>query len=128
MAPGMRELVFPQVFLPRIEGHLEKVGFLDVTRDGVRYEGTFAAHVDRVGRLTRALRSELGVGHEDRFAVLAMNGHEFIELYHAALFGAGIVVPLNIRFSAAELGYVLADAGTKVVFTDPVFVALVEQA
>ena len=57
-----------------------------------------------------------------------MNGHEFIELYHAALFGAGIINPLNIRFSAAELAYVLHDSGSSVIFTDPVFATLVERA
>jgi long-chain acyl-CoA synthetase len=99
-----------------------------VTRQGVRYEGTFATHVERVLRLCHALGSELGMGSQDRFAVLAMNGHEFIELYHAALFGAGIVNPLNIRFTPAELAYVLGNSGTRVVFTDPVFASLVERA
>lgn len=128
MAMGMKELVFPRFMLPRAETHGDKVGFVDVTRQGVRYEGTFATHVDRVCRLSHALRNALGIGREDRFAVLAMNGHEFIELYHAALFGAGIVNPLNIRLSAAEVAYVLEDSGTKVVFTDPVFATLLEQA
>ena len=127
MVTGMKELVFPRFLLPRAESHGDKVGFVDVTREGIRYEGTFATHVDRVCRLTQALHGELGIDRGDRFAVLAMNGHEFIELYHAALFGAGIVNPLNIRLSASELAYVLEDSGTKVVFTDPVFGALVEQ-
>jgi long-chain acyl-CoA synthetase len=124
----MKELVYPRVFLPRAERLADKVGFVDVTRDGIRYEGTFAAHVDRVQRLCRALATALGVGPQDRFGVLAMNGHEFIELYHAALFGAGVINPINIRFSPAELAYVLADSGTTVVFTDPVFAALVDRA
>lgn len=124
----MKELVYPRVLLPRAERMADKVAFVDVTRDGVRYEGTFAAHVDRVLRLTHSLAHQFAMGKEDRFAVLAMNGHEFIELYHAALFGGGIINPLNIRFSAAELAYVLADSGTKVVFTDPVFAPLIYQA
>jgi long-chain acyl-CoA synthetase len=128
MAEGMQELVFPRLLLPRAESHAAKIGFIDVTGDGVRYEGTFQTHVERVCRLAHALRRQLGVERGDRFAVLAMNGHEFIELYHAAFFGAGIVNPLNIRLSPAELAYVIADSGTKVVFTDPVFATLLEQA
>lgn len=124
----MKELVFPRLMLPRAEAHADKVGFVDVTNDGTRYEGTFAAHLERVWRLADALGSELGVGRGDRFAVLAMNCHEFLELYHAALFGAGVVNPLNLRFTPAELGYVLADSGTKVLFTDPVFASLAQQA
>jgi len=124
----MKELVYPRLLLSRIESVADKVGFVDVTKEGVRYEGTFAAHVERVRRLTNALAGELGLGPGDRFAVLAMNGHEFIELYHAALFGAGIINPLNIRFSPGELAYVLRDSGTTVVFTDPVFASLVDRA
>ncbi|HUY23126.1 MAG TPA: AMP-binding protein [Acidimicrobiales bacterium] len=123
-----KELVYPRFLLPRAERFADKVGFVDVTRNGTVYEGTFAMHVERVQRLAGALGGELGVGRGDRFAVLAMNGHEFIELYHAALFGAGIINPLNIRFSVAELAYVLQDSGTTVVFTDPVFVGLVDRA
>lgn len=124
----MKELVFPRFMVPRAERHADKEAFVDVTSEGVRYRGTFAAHLERVGRLCHAMRTELGIEAGDRFAVLAMNGHEFIELYHAAGFGAGVVNPLNIRFTAAELGYVLADSGTKVVFTDPVFAPLVDEA
>jgi len=114
--------------LPRVESLADKVGFVDVSTEGVRYEGTFAMHVDRVLRLTQALRSELGVERNDRFAVLAMNSHEYLELYHAALFGGGIINPLNIRFTPAELAYVLADSGSTVVFTDPLFATLLDRA
>ena len=124
----MKELIYPRLLLPRVERCANKVGFVDVTTTGIRYRGTFADHVDRVLRLTHALRRQLGLDRQDRFAVLAMNGHEFIELYHAALFGAGIINPLNIRFSPAELAYVLHDSGTTVVFTDPVFATLIERA
>src|ERR1039458_4461813 len=127
-AVPMNELIYPRFLLPRAERFADKVGFVDVTRAGVRYSGTFATHVDRVLRLSHALPTELGLARDDRFAVLAMNGHEFIELYHAALFGAGIINPLNIRFSAAELAYVLNDSGTDIVFTDPMFAGLVEKA
>ena len=124
----MKELIYSRFLLPRAERFADKVAFVDVTSQGVRYEGTFALHVERVQRLAQALSTQLGIGRGDRFGVLAVNGHEFIELYHAALFGAGIINPLNIRFSTAELAYVLQDSGTKVVFTDPIFAPLLERA
>jgi len=124
----MKELVYQRMFLPTAERLADKVGFVDVTRDGVRYEGTFAAHVQRVERLCAAMAANLGLGRQDRFAVLAMNSHEFLELYHAALFGAAVINPVNIRFSPAELAYVLGDSGATVVFTDPVFASLVDRA
>ena len=124
----MKELVYPRFLLPRAERLADKVAFVDLTRDGVRYEGTFGTHIDRLLRLASAMRSELGVEPGDRFAVLAMNGHEFLELYHAAMFGAGIINPLNIRFTPAELAYVLNDSDARVVFTDPVFASLLDRA
>ena len=60
--------------------------------------------------------------------VLAMNGHEFLELYHAAMFGAGIINPLNIRFTPAELAYVINQSQSRVIFSDPVFVSLIDRA
>jgi long-chain acyl-CoA synthetase len=124
----MKELVYQRMFLPRAQRLSDKVGFVDVTSAGVRYEGTFATHVERVERLCAAMGGALGLARGDRFGVLAMNGHEFLELYHAALFGAAVINPINIRFSAAELAYVLADSGATVVFTDPVFATLVDRA
>ena len=124
----MKELVYPRLLLPRVERLADKVAFIDLTREGVRYQGTLGDHLSRVLRLASAMRTELGLKPGDRFAVLAMNGHEFIELYHAAMFGAGIINPLNIRFTAPELAYVLNNSGCKVVFTDPVFATLVERA
>lgn len=124
----MNEFVYPRFLLPRVERLPDKVAFVDVTREGVRYEGTFANHVDRLLRLSDAVRSELGVKPGDRFAVLATNGHEYLELYHAAMFGAGIINPLNIRFTPAELAYVLSDSGSRVVFTDPLFAGILDRA
>jgi long-chain acyl-CoA synthetase len=124
----MKELVYPRLLLPRVEQLADKVAFVDLSREGVRYQGTFGNHMDRLLRLANAMRSELGVKPGDRFAVLAMNGHEYLELYHAAMFGAGIINPLNIRFTSPELAYVLNDSGSRVVFTDPVFATLLDRA
>ena len=124
----MKELVYPRLLLPRVEQLPDKVAVIDVTTEGTRYQGTFAGHLDRLLRLVHSMRAVLGVEPGDRFGVLAMNGHEYLELYHAAMFGAGIINPLNIRFTPSELAYVLNDSGTRVVFTDPVFASLLDRA
>ena len=90
------------------------------------YSATYAQHLDRVGRTVGALRS-LGVGPGDRFAIMALNSHQFLELYHAAFLGAGVANPLNLRLAAKELGFILADSGTKVCFTDAFFAPVIEQ-
>ena len=67
------------------------------------------------------------MGREDRFAVMALNSHAFLELYHAAFLGAGVVNPLNLRLAAKELAFILADSGTKVCFTDSFFGGVIAQ-
>jgi long-chain acyl-CoA synthetase len=124
----MRELVYPRLLLPRIEQLPDKVAFVDVTTGGTRYRGTFARHLDRLLRMVHSMRVVLGIEPGDRFGVLAMNGHEYLELYHAAMFGVGIINPLNIRFTPAELAYVLNDSDSRVVFTDPEFAPLLDRA
>jgi len=124
----MKELVYPRLLLQRAEQLADKVAFIDVSCSGTRYQGTYERHIDRLLRLSNAMRSVLGIHPGDRFAVLAANSHEYMELYHAAMFGAGIINPLNIRFAPSELAYVLNDSGSRVVFTDPSFVTLLERA
>ena len=46
---------------------------------------------------------------------MALNSHQFLELYHAGFLGAGVINPLNLRLAPKELQFILADSGTKVV-------------
>ena len=124
----MKELVYPRLLLQRAEQLADKVAFIDVSSTGIRYQGTFENHMDRLVRLANSMRDVLGLKPGDRFAVLAANSHQYIELYHAAMFGAGIINPLNIRFAPSELAYVLNDSGSKVVFTDASFASLLDRA
>jgi long-chain acyl-CoA synthetase len=112
----MKELVYHRLLLPGVERFADKVGFID---EG--YEGTFAQHLDRTLRLASALKSELGIGADDRVAIMATNSHEYVELYHAAYLGAGIINPLNLRLAPKELEFIIKDSGTKVCFVDFVF-------
>jgi long-chain acyl-CoA synthetase len=117
----VKELVYHRHLLPSTEQHADKVAVIDGT-----YRATYAQHLDRVARLAGTLPS-LGIGRGDRFAVMALNGHEFLELYHAAFLGAGIVNPLNLRLASKELAFILADSGTKVCFTDAFFAKVIEE-
>ncbi|MGI8793510.1 MAG: AMP-binding protein [Acidimicrobiales bacterium] len=112
----MKELVYHRMLLPALETYADKVGFHDE-----HYSGTYAQHGDRVMRLCKALSSELGVTRGARFAVMAVNRHEYLELYHAAFLGAGVINPLNLRLAGKELDYIVRDSGTEVVFVDAFF-------
>jgi long-chain acyl-CoA synthetase len=81
-------------------------------------ELTYEQTWERCRRLVGALR-RLGVSEGDRVAVVGPNSHRYLELYQAVP-GAGMVlVPLDRRHSAAELGYALDDSGAKVLFAGP---------
>jgi long-chain acyl-CoA synthetase len=117
----MKELVYHRLLLPAVERSADVAAF----HDG-EYHASFGEHLDRVGRLAGALHT-LGVGSHDRFAVMALNGHEFLECYHAAFLGAGVINPLNLRLAPKELEYILGDSETKVCFVDPFFAPVIDR-
>jgi long-chain acyl-CoA synthetase len=85
-----------------------------VTCGGVRL--TYAETAERCRRLGGAL-GELGLGRGDRVAVIGPNCHRYLELYQGVPGAGMLIVPLNARHVPAELHYVLADAGARVLFT-----------
>jgi len=74
----------------------------------------------RVARLAAALKL-LGIGHNDRAAILALNSHRYFEFLYAAVWAGGAAVPINIRLAAPEIDYILEDAGAKVLLIDDTF-------
>ena len=85
---------------------------------------TYAAFHDRSNQLARAL-ARLGVGRGDRVAVLATNRVEYPIVYFAVLKLGAIVVPVNARFTAAEVAAVVSHADAATVIVGPEFLALV---
>ena len=119
----MKELIFPHMYFSAVQQYGENEAIVDGD-----YRSTWNQHTDRVARLTDALAHTLGVSPADRFAVLALNSHTYLELWHAAFMGAGIINPLNLRLAPRELAYILEDSASEVVFTDASFAPLVAAA
>jgi len=119
----MKELIYHRQFMPAIETFSTKVAVIDGA-----YQANFATHGDRVLRLANAMTRELGLGRGDRFAVMAVNCHEYLELYHAAYLGAAVINPLNLRLAGQELEYIVRDSGTEVVFVDQHFAQVFHDA
>ena len=93
---------------------------------------SFAELYDRAVDAARALAA-LGVGKDDKVGILMANCQEFVDvLLGSQLLGAW-AVPINARYKAKELSYVIADADLRVlVTTDEVvehvdFVALLDE-
>jgi acyl-CoA synthetase (AMP-forming)/AMP-acid ligase II len=118
----VKELVYHRTLLPAAERFADKLGFVDG-----ELRSTYARHVDRVCRLGHALSRELAVEPGEPFAVLALNSLRYLELYHAAFLGAGVINPLNLRLAPSELAYILADSETRVCFVDAFFAPLLDR-
>ena len=118
----MKELIYHRLLLPAVAANADRPC---ATNAGTGVGTTFAEHLHNVSTTIGGLQS-LGVGRGDRFAVMTLNSVEYLELYHAAFLGGGVVNPLNLRFAPKELAYVLRDSGTKVCFVDAIFANLID--
>lgn len=76
--------------------------------------------LDRVSRLAGALQ-QIGMKPGDRVALLSLNSDRFIEYYFAVVWGGGAMMPMNIRWAAAECAYALNDAGAEILLVDEAF-------
>ncbi len=104
----------PTAFLRRSAAiHPERLAVVD---GDVRR--SYAELLDRADRLASALRA-LGLGPHDRVAALCPNVPELLELHHAVPFAGGVLVAINFRLSAAEVGHILEHSGARWLFVDP---------
>lgn len=88
---------------------------------------TFGELDGRVTRWADAL-SARGIGPGDRVAVLGLNSLEIVETWFAALRVGAIVVPVNFRLVADEVGYVLSDSGAAALMVDRALSGVAERA
>lgn len=79
--------------------------------DGRRY--TYGELDKRAGCLAQRLRSELGIAKGDRVGILAENCAAFLDAFFAAGRAGFILVPLNTRWTTAELAEVARDCAMK---------------
>tara|TARA_R110000850_G_scaffold3151_8_gene15174 strand:- start:1462 stop:3012 length:1551 start_codon:yes stop_codon:yes gene_type:complete len=81
---------------------------------------TWAQFEQRIARLGAALKS-LGVGPEDRVAVLALNSDRYVEYFYAVAWIGAAANPVNIRLAPPEIAYTLDDSASAVLFVDDTF-------
>ncbi len=84
---------------------------------------TVAESVDRIARLAGGLRA-LGVVEGDRVGMLALNSDRYHEYLMAVPWAGGVVNPVNIRWSPAEIAYSLVDCDTRVLLVDDAFLPM----
>lgn len=86
---------------------------------------TYAQLAERVARLAGALQ-QLGMHSGDRVGLLGLNSDRFLEYYLATWWGGGVVNPVNIRWSVAEIVYSLDDCDTRILMIDDAFLPMAE--
>ncbi len=90
---------------------------------------SFAGFADRVARLAAVLRT-LGVGSDGsdgvgaRVGMLALNSDRYVEFLYATWWAGGVVNPVNVRWSPAEIAYSLDDCDTRLLLVDAPFQAV----
>jgi long-chain acyl-CoA synthetase len=114
------ELNFGRI-LRQARRHGERAAIIDLENG---HRASYTEHLGRIARLCDAL-AQLSISPTDRFAVLAGNSHAYIELWRAALAGAGMINPLNNRLAPDEIVYILNDSGSEVVFVDSTYLQTV---
>jgi len=75
---------------------------------------------DRLARFAGALQ-KLGVADGARVAVLGLNSDRYFECFFAIPWAGGEIVPLNIRWTAAENARALKDSGATILVFDDAF-------
>src|SRR5881296_1672196 len=109
----------------RFKRHAARVfgGKLGVVCEDLRF--TYREFNERCDRLSGAL-VRLGLRPGDRVAYLSFNCHRLLEAYYGVPQVGAVLLPLNIRLSAEEAGYILNDSSPRLLFFDPEFIPLLE--
>jgi len=95
-------------------------------RGALKYGGediSYAAFDDRIRRAAGWLISR-GIGADDVVAVLMKNSAAFLELVFAASHIGAVLLPINYRLSADEVGYIVGNSGARLLIADEELAAI----
>ncbi|HET7000812.1 MAG TPA: AMP-binding protein, partial [Puia sp.] len=119
------QLTVPAI-LRRAETFYFKKEIVSCLPDKSTHRYTYRDFAVRVKKLATALR-KLGVREGDRVATLCWNHYQHLETYFAIPCMGAIIHPLNLRFSAEDLSYIIHEAGDKFLIVDQVLLPLFEK-
>jgi len=87
---------------------------------------TYSQFRDRIARLASALIAQ-GVKPGDTVAVLDWDSHRYLECYFAIPMIGAVIHMINVRLSAEQTLYTIAQAEDKIILVHPDFIPLLEQ-
>jgi acyl-CoA synthetase (AMP-forming)/AMP-acid ligase II len=89
-------------------------------RPALRYRGediSYASFDERIRKVGGWLRLQ-GIGEGDVVAVLMKNSAAFLELTFATSHIGAVLLPINYRLSRDEVGYIVGNAGARILIAD----------
>ncbi|MFW6147076.1 MAG: AMP-binding protein [Thermodesulfobacteriota bacterium] len=99
----------------------DKLGWQDKSK-----EYTFQQWNERACRVAHGLH-DLGVGHQERFAVLAYNRGEWMDIYAGCAKGGQIIVPIMFRLAPPDIEYIVEHSECKAFIVEQPFVEMMNQ-
>ena len=98
---------------------------VSVTHDHPEHRYTYRDAFRRSRKLANALE-RLGMRQGDRIATLAWNDFRHFELYYGVSCSGAVLHTINPRLFTDQLAYIINHAEDRWVFTDPLFIPLLE--
>ncbi|HKU06428.1 MAG TPA: AMP-binding protein, partial [Bradyrhizobium sp.] len=89
-------------------------------RTALKYRGEDISYAQFDGRIRKVAGwlTARGIGRGDVVAVLMKNSTAFLELVFAASHIGAVFLPINYRLSADEVGYIVGNAGARILIAD----------
>lgn len=119
------QLTLPTI-LRRAESLFGKKEIISCLPDRRIHRYTYKDFALRTKKLAVALQT-LGISEGDRVATLSWNHYQHLEVYFAVPCMGAVVHPLNLRFAADDLSYIINHAGDKIIIVDQILLPLFEQ-
>ena len=120
---GLYDFTFYDLVNRNAECFKDKEAWLDIQSNTTL---TFTEYKEKVDQLATGLQRS-GVKKGDRIGVLGINSLEYLLLYGASAALGAIMLPINWRLSADEVGYNLNDGEPKIVFVDEGFLKTIKE-
>jgi acyl-CoA synthetase (AMP-forming)/AMP-acid ligase II len=89
------------------------------------HRSSFATFARRARHLASALYA-IGLRHQDRVSILAMNCPEYLDVYGACEVAPFIINPVNYRLAPPEMAWIVRDAAPKVLIIEQQYVPIVD--